>query len=234
MESTGTIKTESRYWIALTFTLNVAIVAIMILIPMLYPEALSKIALTQIFSAPAPPPTHAPSQPSQPAARQQTIAEDSGLHVPAVISQTIDMSTGPEPQPYSGPGIAGGPYIGPGTGDTGVIASLGTGPQPIVRVEAPKGPVHVSGGVIAGMAISQPKPAYPAIAKAAGIHGSVVLHAVISKTGTIIHLEPVSGPQMLIPAAVDAVSQWRYRPYLLNGQPTEVETAITVNFILGS
>jgi len=226
MESTGAIKTESRYWMALTFALNVVIVAIMILIPMLYPEALSKLALSQIFSAPAPP--------SQPAARQQTIAEDSSLHVPPVISKTIDMSPSSEPQPYSGPGVASGSYMGPGTGDTGVIASMGTGPTPVVRVATPERPLRVSSGVIEGLAISQPTPAYPAIAKATRTQGVVVLHAVISKTGTIIHLEPVSGPQMLRPAAVDAVSQWRYRPYLLNGQPTEVETTITVNFTMGS
>jgi protein TonB len=92
----------------------------------------------------------------------------------------------------------------------------------------------VSSGVVQGLAISQPQPVYPAIAKAAHVQGAVVLHAIISKQGTIKNLEPISGPAMLIPAARDAVSQWRYKPYMLNGEPTEVETTVTVNFTFGS
>ena len=62
---------------------------------------------------------------------------------------------------------------------------------------------------------------------------AVVLHAIISKTGTIESLQVVSGPEMLRASALEAVRQWRYKPYLLNGEPTEVDTAITVNFSFG-
>jgi protein TonB len=61
----------------------------------------------------------------------------------------------------------------------------------------------------------------------------VVLHALISKTGTIDNLSVVSGPEMLRAAALDAVRTWRYKPYLLNGEPTEVDTTVTVNFNFG-
>jgi periplasmic protein TonB len=75
-----------------------------------------------------------------------------------------------------------------------------------------------------------PLPPYPAIAKAAGAQGTVVLQATISKTGTIEDLRVVSGPAMLRQAALDAVRQWRYRPYLLDGLPVKLETTINVVF----
>ena len=78
------------------------------------------------------------------------------------------------------------------------------------------------------------RPAYPPIAIATRTQGAVVLAAVIDRNGTIEKLRVVSGRPMLLRAAIDAVSQWRYRPYLLNGEPVEVETQITVNFVLGS
>ena len=75
-------------------------------------------------------------------------------------------------------------------------------------------------------------PAYPPIAKANGIQGTVVLQATISRSGTIENLRVVSGPVMLQQAAMDAVKEWRYRPYLLNGEPVEVETTVNVVFKL--
>ncbi|HUR36473.1 MAG TPA: energy transducer TonB, partial [Terriglobales bacterium] len=90
-----------------------------------------------------------------------------------------------------------------------------------------------SQGVLQGNAISQPKPVYPMIAKNARISGAVVLAATISKNGNIENLRLISGPPMLVNAAMDAVKQWRYKPYMLNGDPVEVETSITVNFTLG-
>jgi protein TonB len=83
-----------------------------------------------------------------------------------------------------------------------------------------------------GMLIDKVIPAYPAIARATHMSGVVVLQATISRTGTIENLRVMRGPAMLRQAALDAVKQWRYRPYLLNGQPVEVETAVEVNFTL--
>jgi protein TonB len=93
--------------------------------------------------------------------------------------------------------------------------------------------VRISQGVLQGNALSQPKPVYPPIARSARISGSVVLAATISKNGTIENLRLVSGHPMLVPAAMDAVRQWRYKPYMLNGDPVEVDTQITVNFTMG-
>ena len=76
------------------------------------------------------------------------------------------------------------------------------------------------------------QPVYPPLARQARIQGTVQMRAIISKTGTIENLQAISGHPMLIPSALNAVRQWRYRPYMLNGDPIAIETEITVNFIL--
>jgi protein TonB len=127
-------------------------------------------------------------------------------------------------------GSSGG---GPGGVAGGLFSSLNTNTPVVQRVPPkPAGPVRLSSGVVAGMAISKPEPVYPAIAKAAHVQGAVILHAIISKQGTIEQLSVVSGNGMLVNAARDAVMRWRYKPYILDGEPAEVETSVTVNFQL--
>ena len=109
---------------------------------------------------------------------------------------------------------------------------LRNGNAPKVKAAPPK-KVNISAGVAVGMLIQKTQPSYPPIAKAARVSGTVVLQATISKTGTIEDLHVVSGPAMLQQAALDAVKTWRYRPYLLNNEPVEVETTVNVIFTLG-
>jgi TonB family protein len=92
--------------------------------------------------------------------------------------------------------------------------------------------VRVAGGVITGNIVHRVTPVYPHEAKQNRIEGTVVLRAIIDKEGSVASLEPISGPKELIPASIGAVQQWRYRPYILNGEPVEVETTVTVNFQL--
>jgi protein TonB len=101
-----------------------------------------------------------------------------------------------------------------------------------VTVAAPKRttPLPVSSGVVAGLLIGEIRPVYPRIAVMARVEGVVVIEATISKMGTIESARVVSGPAMLAGAAIDAVRVARYRPYRLNGEATEVQTTITVNF----
>lgn len=103
-------------------------------------------------------------------------------------------------------------------------------------VEIPARPAAVRPLLISHLAeanlLRRVHPIYPAIARQAGVQGIVELRAIISKTGTIENLVVVSGHPMLSAAAIEAVKQWRYRPYLLNNEPVEVETEITVNFLL--
>jgi protein TonB len=82
------------------------------------------------------------------------------------------------------------------------------------------------------MLVDQVKPQYPAAAKMARIEGRVLLQAVIGKDGSVQNLRVISGHPLLTSAALDAVKQWRYKPYYLNGEPAEVETQIVVNFLL--
>ena len=130
------------------------------------------------------------------------------------------------------------PSLRMGGGGSDLLSTLvvGSGTSPSVVVTRAKdiGPERVSKGVSEGLLLTPILPVYPAIARAARVQGAVVVEAVISKAGRIESLHAVSGPAMLQQAALDAISVARYRPYLLNGAATEVKTAITVVFTLGS
>jgi TonB family protein len=119
-----------------------------------------------------------------------------------------------------------------GTGNAGAAPNVfGSKPALNVAPAAPK-TISVAASIMAGRAISKPQPVYPSFAKTARVEGTVVLHATISKTGTIQNVSVVSGPQMLRQAALDAVKTWRYKPYLLDNEPVEVETNVDVIFVL--
>jgi len=227
-ESAGRIHTRSRGWGLAAFALNGSILAALIVIPLIYPDALPKQMMNILISAPPPP--AAP----KPVPQTQTKGEFNGrpqfvdmrLTVPSQIPPRI-RDIGPERPPGDGQlltmdnGIPGGDPF----------RNSGSKPVQVVREEH-KGPVVISQGVAEGMVIQRIVPRYPPIAVASRTQGTVVLQAVISKTGTIENLRVVSGSAMLQQAAADAVSQWRYRPYLLDGQPVEVETTINVVFSL--
>ncbi len=164
---------------------------------------------------------------AQAAARAQAQAQmmNDQLNAPAQIPKQVAES-GPPPASIGASAVND---MG-GTGANEGIFNGHTGP--VVKGVPPK-PTIVSSGVATGMLIQKTAPAYPPIAKSARVSGTVELHATISKNGTVKDLSVVSGPQMLREAAVDAVRTWRYKPYLLNNQPTEVETTINVVFTLG-
>ena len=82
--------------------------------------------------------------------------------------------------------------------------------------------------------IHQVTPEYPVLARQARVQGTVVLDAVVNADGAVTRVTPVSGPQALSQAAMDAVRWWRYEPYIVNGQPTTVETTVAVNFRLAN
>jgi protein TonB len=113
-----------------------------------------------------------------------------------------------------------------------IFDGIGAGHASVGRATPPQ-KVSISSGVMAGNLMDKVIPQYPAIAKAARIQGIVVLQAAISNAGTIENLRVISGPPMLRQAALDAVRIWRYKPYLLNGEPVEVETTVNVVFNLG-
>lgn len=231
-ESYGRIRTRSRKWMLATFALNGSILVLLILIPLIYPEALPKGMMSMLLVAPPPPPAAPPkAQPQQAAHPFHGTREFDGLHltVPRVIPPTISKDTAPEQVPGGNDLISFGTPGGiPGGSD--LFRSAPVHPAP--AVPKPQGPAHISSGVAAGLLIQKVVPEYPSIARAARVEGTVVLEAVISRTGAIERLRVVSGPVMLQQAALNAVQQWRYRPYMLNGDPVDVETTINVVFTM--
>lgn len=238
---------RKRKFFATTTSLMVnglAIVA-MLIIPLAFPEALPKAQLLTFLVAPPPPPPPPPPAAAevQHVVRQiQTDMLNNGaLRTPTKIPQKIQMikeEEAPPPMPASGGVVGGVPGGIPGGQMGGVIGSVisATSSPAAVPKFVPATPqrIRISAGVTKGLLIQRIEPPYPTLARAARVQGDVVLSAVIDSNGHITNLLLVSGHPMLVPAAIAAVKQWRYKPYLLNGQPVEVETTITVIFTLSS
>ncbi len=235
IESAGRLKTNRGWTTLLSVVIQFFLVGILILIPLIYTEALPTAQLTSFLVAPPPPPPPPPPAAAVITAVKviQTDIIDGQLRTPTKIPEKVQMITEDEPPPsVSAGGVVGGVPGGvPGGSMGGVLGGIiGSGPVAVPKVAVSR--VRVSQGVVSGLAISQPKPLYPQMARMARVQGAVILQAVISRNGAIENLRVVSGHPMLQQSALDAVRQWRYRPYLLNGEPVEVETQITVNFNL--
>ncbi len=239
LESGGRMRTRRGWTTVLSFVLQVLLIGVMILIPLIYTEALPKQQLLTFITAPPPPPPPPPPPAAVPIKAVKVVQTDvinGQLRTPTKIPQKVAMIKEEEaPPPVSSMGgvVGGVPGGVPGGQMGGVIGGIiSSTPVAVPKVATPQR-VRVSSGVTQGNLINKVQPVYPPIAKNARIQGSVVLQAVISKTGVVENLRAVSGHPMLIPAAVEAVKQWRYKPYYLNGEPVEVETTVTVNFTLG-
>jgi protein TonB len=237
IESGGRLKSKRGATTVLSFVLQALLLGILVLIPLIYTEALPKQQLMTFLVAPPPPPPPPPPAAMAVKVVRQVVSEitNGQLRTPTKIPEKVQMIKEEEaPPPVSGIGgvVGGVPGGVPGGTMGGVIGGIiSSTPVAVPKVATPQR-VRVSQGVSQGLLIHQVKPAYPPLARQARIQGSVVLQAVIAKDGTIQGLHVVSGHPMLAPAAVDAVKQWRYKPYFLNGEPVEVETQITVNFTL--
>jgi protein TonB len=227
-ESTGRIKTRSRRWMFAALALNGSILIALVLIPLIYPDALPSHSITPLLVAPAAPQPETPPPPHVHPATFDHVSEAavSQFTAPRTIPQALpDPDRSDQPFPghniaiESGTGIPGGDGIPFGNGH----------PAPIVRPPSPS-LVRLPSRFVEGFLIYKVVPQYPIIAKTVGQQGTVALQATISKSGTIQNLQVVSGPPMLQQAAIDAVKMWRYRPYLLNNEPVEVETTVNVIF----
>jgi protein TonB len=229
MESSNSVKTSSKYWSLLTFAINCAVVVGLAIWPLLHPQALPKQLIAALLVAPVPPPPPVAVQ-SKPQVRAVTIETD--FQAPSRIDSTIlllNEDVAVQPMMISS---VDGSVGSPGNGLPGVLEGIERG-RTRVAVAAPPQTMNISSGVMAGNLLEKVSPQYPAIARTARVQGTVVLQATISKDGTIQNLRVVSGPPLLRQAALDAVLSWRYRPYLLNGEPVAVETTVNVVFNLG-
>ena len=237
------IKTHRGATTVLSFLLQVGLVGIVLLIPLIFTQALPlNVTTMTALAAPPPPPPPPPPAASAPATQPKpSPVETKALTVPLKIPQKIaqihdeptpDQSAGPPPAiagvPGGVPGGVAGGTIGGVVG--GVMNGIGTA---IPKVATPKR-VRVSQGVSEGLLVHKVTPTYPPLARQARVQGAVVLQASIGKDGSIQNLKLVSGHPMLSQAAINAVKQWKYKPYFLNGEAVEVDTTITVNFTMGA
>jgi periplasmic protein TonB len=244
----GMAKTNKTWTVLVSFLAQLVLIGVAVLIPMIYFDALPQTQLTSFLVAPPPPPPPPPPPAAAPVKVVKVIPRqfDAGrLIAPKAVPKDIAVIKEEEMPPPSGAvGVVGGVPGGvPGGTAGGVLGGIIGGmpeaapppPPPAVK-EAPK-PVtpqriRVGGNVQQAMLIKQPRPPYPPLAKQARIQGVVRLNAIIGKDGLIQNLQVVSGHPLLVPAALEAVKQWQYKPTLLNSEPVEVVTQIDVNFTL--
>lgn len=237
IESGGKLRTKRGRTSAIAFVIQIGIIVVMILIPLIFTEALPRTQLMTLLVAPPPPPPPPPPPAAAPVRVVKHIETDimnGELRTPTKIPKKVEMIKEDEaPPPVVSTGVVGGVPGGvPGGSMGGVIGSvLSSTPTVAPKIATPQR-VRVSSGVQSGLLVRKVNPAYPPLARQARIQGTVILQALISKEGSITNLQLVSGHPMLAPAAIEAVKQWKYRPYLLNGEPVEVETTIQVNFTL--
>jgi protein TonB len=235
IESGGRLKTKRGLTTSLSFLFEAMLLGVMILIPLLFTDALPKTQLLTLIVAPPPPPPPPPpaAAPVHIVKQVQTDIINGQLRTPTKIPKKVEMIKEDEAPPPVMAGVVGGVPGGvPGGQMGGVIGGIiSSTPVAVPKVAAPTR-VRVSQGVTEGMVLRRVQPNYPPLARQARIQGDVILQAEISKEGAIENLRVISGHPMLAPAAIDAVKQWRYKPYFLNGEPVAVETQITVKFSL--
>lgn len=237
---------KRRTWsTVLSFVLQCLAIGFLLLLPLWFTEMLPTEQLVTLLIAPPPPPPPPPPASTPPTVKVVRVSSNIAngrLRTPSRIPVRVQMIKDEEaPPPAITGGVVGGVPGGiPGGQLGGVIggiigstSSLAAAPalikpKPVVVPSVQR--VRVSPGVVQGLLVHRVEPIYPPVAAQARIQGVVVLTAIIDKDGNVQRLQLVSGHPLLAPAAIEAVRQWRYKPFLLNGQPLEVETTVTVNF----
>jgi periplasmic protein TonB len=233
IESTSEKKKTNTSWsVIVSAIVQISVLSVLILIPLIYTQALPTAMLTTLLVAPPPPPPPPPPPVKtieKPVAR---LIQSGKLMQPRAIPKEVTVFKEAELPPdvtannNNQSGVFGGI---PGQGLMAEGSPLPPPPKAAAPVRIKQG-----GAVTAASIITQTKPAYPPLARQARIQGVVVLHAIIDKEGKVAQLEAVSGHPLLVQSALDAVKQWRYKPTQLNGEPVEVDTTIQVTFTMGA
>jgi protein TonB len=231
-QQVDTGKGTKSWTVVFSAILQGVILGILILIPLIYTEALPKGFMNTFLVAPAPPPPPPPpAAPVKVVHVAPRIIPLNKMVAPTVIPKKVEVAHDTAPDMA---GVPGGIGVPGGTGVPGGVLGgiIGSSAPPPPPAPAHLAPVRIGGNVEQSKLLQQVQPVYPPIARAAHIQGTVVLHAIIGKDGTIQQLQYVSGPAMLTQAAMSAVRQWHYRATVLDGEPVEVDTTISVTFTL--
>jgi protein TonB len=235
-------KTNTGWTVIVSAVLQAGFITVLILIPLIYTEALPKAMLSTMLVAPPPPPPPPPPPAATPVVRVRPVARlmnQGVLRAPTVIPKQVNLIKEEElPPDVAAVGVSGGVPGGVPGGQAGgvlggIIGGVTGANVPPPPKEAPRR-IRVGGSVQQAQLISQIRPVYPPLAKQARIQGTVRLQAIIAKDGSVVQLEIISGHPLLQQSALQAVSQWRYKPTLLNGEPVEVVTTVDVVFTLSS
>ena len=223
------VQTRKPWSVVLSAMVQSLILGAVILIPFIWTQALPKGMLTTFLVAPAPPPPPPPPQAVVKQVKLLKVINVSKMVAPTVIPKAVETVKDEAPVVNAN---GGDNEVAGGTGDVlGGIIGDGSSVPPPPKPSTPER-IRVGGNVESASLVNKVPPQYPTIAKTAHVSGTVVLHAIISKDGSIEELQFVSGPPLLMTAALDAVKQWRYRATMLNGQSVEVDTTIDVVFDL--
>jgi len=228
-------KTNKPWTVVVSMIAQSVFLGILILIPLIYTEALPKTMMATLLVAPPPPPPPPPPPAATPIVhvKPQVHLMDAGkLMQPKTIPHDVKIIK--EDAPDMNAGMTGGVPGGVAGGSMGgviggVIGGMGGAPPPPKPAQQR---IRQGGSVQAALLVNKVQPVYPPLARQTRISGTVRLHALISKTGSVESLEVISGHPLLVRAAMDAVQQWKYKPTLLNGEPVEVDTTIDVIFSL--
>ncbi len=217
---------HGQRWTALTsFVLQGILVSAALVLPLLHPADLPEAFMRHRIFVPV------SAGESQLRHNQDVAQHGGGVHLQSlIVRRGISYLTG-HSQVTTDDG-SGPPTLLPGAGPGGLLnLPSGEYAQPVLRPTPTAKPRPMS-VVMEGNLIHRVEPLYPVIAKQIRLQGVVELRALVSSDGTIHQVQVVSGPAILAHAAIEAVNQWKYRPYYLNGTPIAVETQITVKFIL--
>lgn len=239
--STSKKKGTKPWTFVVSMIFEIFFLTILILIPLIYTEALPKTLMSSILLAPPPPPPPPPPPAATVVVKKMPVAHlmDAGkLIAPKAIPKDIKIIKEEAEPPDAGiGGVAGGVPGGVAGGSMGgviggVIGGVSSNIAPPPPPKATPKRVTVGGNVQAARLVNKVQPLYPPLARQTRISGTVKLHAIIGKDGSVQQLAVVSGHPLLVQSALDAVRQWRYQPTLLNGDPVEVDTEIDVIFSL--
>lgn len=242
LEKHHSIATRRKSATLVSFILQVVLIGVVVIIPLLITQALPTKELTTMLVAPPPPPPPPPPPAGTAVAHTAPVVKVHSVTLNALRTPTSipkKINTEPEAAAPAAPPAAGavsGGVPGGVNGGTvgGVLGGILNAPASNLPPKPDVQRVRVSQGVTEGLLVRKVQPEYPPIAKQAHVQGTVVLKAVISKNGNVENVQVTSGSPLLVASAVNAVKQWKYKPYILNGSPVEVETTVSVNFRLAA